>query len=375
MSDSSRLPQVLAVSGDPGGASALAPVVEFLRQTGRAQIEARAYRQACAVWARRGLEFSALDEQAEPVLPDAMQLLLTSTSVNDVNLEKQFTAAARARGITSVAVLDFWSNYRPRFGAEGSGFPDRIAIMDAQAREEMLAEGFEAERLIITGQPAFDELLTWSESWTAERRHSARAEMGAGEEDLLVVFASQPFSTLCRPGAEIFPSPGYDERVVAALLVQALEKIAAESQRRIVLAIRPHPREDAANLRHLRSDRFPIHIGNEGDSREAVVAADLVVGMNSALLVEACYLGCLVVSLQPNLKLEDTLPTNRRGFSRPAYTEAEVLPALREMLLDESARRAMRQKLAQFRPSGDATQRVAELVCSLLPRDTISTHS
>lgn len=377
MPDISQLPLVVAVSGDPGGANALAPVIEFLRQSGHARVEARAYRQACAVWERRGLEFVELDERAEPALPDSTQLLLTSTSLNGVNLEKRYTTAAHAREIPSVAVLDFWSNYGPRFGAEEetNALPVRIAIMDAQAREEMLAEGFKAERLVITGQPAFDELLSWRTAWTEDRRREARTRMGVGENELLVVFASQPFSALCRPGAEIFPSPGYDEQIVAALLVQALEKIADESSSRIVLAIRPHPREDAANLHHLHSARIRIRLGNEGDSREAAVAADLVTGMNSALLVEACYLGCLVVSLQPNLKLADALPTNRRGFSRPAYREEEVLPVLREMLLDQEARTSAANRLAHFRPSGDATQRVAELVYSLLQRDTIFTHS
>lgn len=377
MPDFSQPPLVVALSGDPGGANALAPLIECLRQSGRVQIEARAYRQACDVWNKRGLEFTELNEQAELALPVSTQLLLTSTSLNGVNLEKRYTAVARAQGIPSLAVLDFWSNYRPRFGSddEVDSLPDRIAIMDEQARDEMIAEGFEPERLVVTGQPAFDELLSWGAGFTADRRREVRARMGMAGDELLVVFASQPFSALCRPGAEVFPSPGYDERIVASLLVQALEKIAEESSRRIVLAIRPHPREDADNLRHLRSDRIRIHVGNEGDSREAIVAADLVTGMNSALLVEACYLGCLVVSLQPDLKLADALPTNRRGFSRAAFSNEEVLPTLREMLLDENARRAAASKLTQFRPSGTATQRVAELVCSLLQRDTISTHS
>lgn len=365
----------MAVSGDPGGANALAPVIAFLRQSGRAQIEARAYRQARDVWNKRGLDFVDLDETAEAVLPESTQLLLTSTSVNEVNFEKRYIAAARRQGIPSVAVLDFWSNYAARFGSEPI-LPDKIAVMDVQAREEMIAEGFDAERLVVTGQPAFDELLSWGDTFTEQRCREVRSLVGATDGDLLVVFASQPFSILCQPGAgQVFPSPGYDERMVAALLLQGLETIADESSCKIVLAIRPHPREDAANLRHLHSDRVRIHVGSEGDSREAIVAADLVVGMNSALLVEACYLGCPVVSLQPNLKSADALPTNRRGFSRAAYTEEDVLPALREMLLDESARHLALQKLEQFRPPGDATQRVAELVCTLLQRDTLSTHS
>src|SRR5579871_3003695 len=116
MPDFPKPPVVLAVSGDPGGASALAPVMEFLRVSGRARIEARAYRQARTVWQKRGLPFTELDERAEPAFPEDAQLLLTSTSLNGVDLENRFTAAARVRGIPSLAVLDFWSNYRRRFG-------------------------------------------------------------------------------------------------------------------------------------------------------------------------------------------------------------------------------------------------------------------
>jgi hypothetical protein len=141
------------------------------------------------------------------------------------------------------------------------------------------------------------------------------------------------------------------------------------------LVIRHHPREDAANHRDLRSNGIRILIDNQSNAREAIAAADLVTGMNSVLLLEACYLGALVVSLQPNLQGTDALPTNRLGFSRGVYSEGEAFSALREMLLDDTTRQASVEKLAQFRPSGDATWRVAELVCSLLRPNTIPLHS
>jgi len=71
------------------------------------------------------------------------------------------------------------------------------------------------------------------------------------------------------------------------------------------------------------------------------MAADLVVGMNTELLVEACYLGCITLSLQPGLRHPDRLPTNRLGFSRAVYQENEIKPALLELLLNEKSRDAV----------------------------------
>jgi hypothetical protein len=68
-----------------------------------------------------------------------------------LDLEKQFIAQARDRRVPSVTVLDFWMNYAPRFAdADGelSCMPDRIAVMDEQARSEMRAAGFESARIV-----------------------------------------------------------------------------------------------------------------------------------------------------------------------------------------------------------------------------------
>ena len=82
-------------------------------------------------------------------------LLLTGTSYNSVDLEKKFIASARERGVPSLAVLDFWSNFALRFSRGDGGLeniPDRIAVMDEWAREEMIAAGFDATRLVVTAR-------------------------------------------------------------------------------------------------------------------------------------------------------------------------------------------------------------------------------
>ena len=258
MKNVAELPLIVALSGDPGGANALAPVIDALRGSGQVQVGARAYRQAVGVWQKRGMSFDTVDETVEPEIPEGTQLVLTSTSLNGVDLEKRLIVEARSRGIPSITLLDFWSNYRRRFSSDGATLdclPEKIAVMDAQAQTEMIAEGFDAERLVVTGQPAFDRLAHWRSGFTPEDRTAVRARLGVGPGELLVVFASQPFFMFRGSGVDLPEYPGYDERSVAALLVKALERIAGESHRGVTLVIRLHPREEAASFQHLHSAR------------------------------------------------------------------------------------------------------------------------
>src|SRR5438552_3085265 len=201
----SKPTSIVAIAGDPGGAAAVAPVVELLRQEGR-PVHALAYRQAVANWRSRGLEVEELPHDTD--LTQAKQWLgrfhadrlLSATSDNGVNLEKPFFAAARQLGIPSLAVLDHWMNYRLRFANEKGELvylPDRIAIMDEQARAEMLAEGLDADRIVITGQPALDELAAFRRSLSPQLRPEVRQLLGVAEDERMVLFASEPISAMC----------------------------------------------------------------------------------------------------------------------------------------------------------------------------------
>ena len=143
---------VLAICGDPGGAAATAPVLLELRTDPRVMVKVFAYKQALPFWQNRGLEVSPLDEHMSPAQVEELMrsvnpdLVFAGTSVNGVDLEKQFIARARALNIPSCSLLDFWSNYRARFADESgslSFFPNKIAVMDQRARTEMIAAGFD----------------------------------------------------------------------------------------------------------------------------------------------------------------------------------------------------------------------------------------
>jgi len=364
------LPTLVAVCGDRGGAHAVAPVIQALNADGRVAVRALAYGAACAVWADGQLAFTSLDSTTTDVrLEPKTALLMTGTSSpNPLEYEKAFIAAARTQGVPSLAVLDFWSNYAQRFGdAQGRlvYVPDRVAVMDQWARDELIACGMDRERIVVTGQPAFDDLGVTRTRFTPARRQALRARWNIGENEWMVLFASQPLSVLFGSDASNPLYPGFDERQVLHTLVAALDNIARRTRHKITLTILPHPREQGETLQ-IEGRVIRTVVARDSQPRELAMAADLVVGMTSTLLVEACYLGCVTCSLQPGLRWPDTFPTNRWGVSRAVYCQADVQPAVEQLLLDESSRVVLQSRLAMLTLDTGATRRVTQLIYQML---------
>ncbi|MGD0088589.1 MAG: hypothetical protein ABSE73_01590 [Planctomycetota bacterium] len=366
--------QLSVVSGDPGGVNALAPVVLALQADNRYRVHVFGYRQAPLLWRKRGLACGelpitlSLAEAQQRLAALAADLLLTGTSTNELNLEKTFIAAAKTTGVPSLAVLDFWSNYHSRFGdSDGrlSFQPERIAVPDEHARDEMIAEGFDASKLRITGQPAFDELAACLAGFTLERHAQIRKSWEIQESELVVVFASQSLESFYGNQPGVTGYPGYTEHSVLQALIPALEQIAASSGRKIRLVIRPHPLENPAPLARHGSNIVRVRVDGGYTGREAVLAADLVVGMSTVLLLEAALLKCVVVSLQPGLLGKDMLPSNSRGLTTSVYRHEDIRPTVQRLLLDESARAEVTRRTSSITQSG-STKRVLGLLEELL---------
>jgi len=379
----SRRQVIVAVAGDLGGAAALMPVIQALSSSGRYDVQTLAYREAAGFFTKRGVPFRVLEEsfcrtEASTLLRDQRaDLLLCGTSVNEVELEKHLIDAANDRELPSVAVLDYWSNYAERFsGHDGvlAHLPNRIAVMDENARAEMTDVGFEPERLVVTGQPAFDDLAACRARFDSECRRAFRIAMAIEPDQLLVTFFSQPLSQGfgMKEDGDALRRFGYDETVILPQLVETLEHLAARRSRELVLAIRPHPREPLSWYETLASSNriLRILVTTEGESREWAMASDLVTGMTTVLLVEACYLGCLVVSLQTGLKCPEVLPTNRLGLSRAVYREDELDQSLEQMLFDDQVRQSFRERLDSFRSDRGGTIRVVALIDRMLGNHT-----
>lgn len=317
-------PRVVFVAGDPGGAAALLPVI----QGWPGHKIVFSYRHSGKIFRDGGLETNALEEggastaaAGEWIERTHAALVVGATSVNGVDWERHFFVAARERRIPSLSLVDYWSNYTPRFTLSQrlDALPDAIAVMDERARSEMVTEGFPLEQLFITGQPVLDEVRRWRTGITTGDRARFREQLGLSPQERAYLFVSQPLREMrLTTGSQ--PGTGDDEFAALENLTKAIHARSANPK---VLLVKLHPREDANRFDSILSALpFPARVVATHLHRwEVCLGADLIFGMNSMLLEEALAMKCRVSRIGSAANIE-------LNVNAPAGTGAEMPDAV-----------------------------------------------
>lgn len=294
--------RIAAVAHDPGGANAVIAVVLALRRAG---VTVDLHTKGPAT--RRARELGA---EAQPVGADHRtiaaaldaDLLVAGTSATDT-FEVDATGAFAARGLPTVAVLDYPANFAARFRRgepAAPTWPDVITALDAGSAAAMAADGIPARLIRVTGQPYLAALL--------RRRVGRRCAAGSGRR---ILFASQP---------------GTEE-------VQALEWVASEVRALgpdALLTVRFHPRQTdrAPSLRCLEQAGVAATIDDETPTLRVLEDHDVVLGVTSTILVEAALLGRRAASvLVPGVP--DALACLRQVLGPPLRSPAALDEFLR----------------------------------------------
>ncbi|MDR3348868.1 MAG: hypothetical protein LBO03_04595 [Acidaminococcales bacterium] len=212
--------------------------------------------------------------------------LVTGTSWGS-QLENRARAFCQERGIKTLAVLDYWSNYRARFEFGSSvRYPDYYAVMDDLAKKEAIADGVPPSIIAVLGQPGLDR-------YVSAPRPRARENKGR------VLFVSQPLSVLY--GKTL----GYTEFDALSDLCQ----LAAASG--LALRVKFHPK-DSVEFKSAFQD-----MEAQGDFSALLPEYEWVVGMSSMALLHSALMGAKTISYQPRLAAPDGCVTNKLGLTRP----------------------------------------------------------
>src|SRR3989339_115426 len=342
--------RIAVVAGDAGGAAALVPVITELLKTNELTVALKPYGLAESIWSDAGLNMF-VNQDSE------YDLLLTGTSVNSEMRELDCIKNAHAAGKYSVSLIDFWSNIRERFiGKDGSMvLPDALAVLDEGQRKHMVGLGFPDERLFVTGHPLLEDAELFGKDNKADSlRSKLITQYGLTSSGILVLFASQPIRKMGY--AEKY---GFDE-------VAACEDVcaAAKSYGKLEILLLPHPRETSKEVKnkyaHLAGPHFRILKSDL--PWESVLSADIVIGMNSMLLMEACLMRKTVISHQPNLKGQDYLVSNASGWSVSTKSRSELQSALESFLTNNTFQNAHKKVLNSIEIQAGAANRVVSLV-------------
>ncbi len=372
--------KIIAASWHPGGANAILPVIKKLEEDGRVNIITIGYQYSEKIFQNGSIKYKTIDSYGlSDVSPESMSCLLRTESPDLVLtgagvqyedakyvIDQSLILAARENGIRTLSVIDLFEKYSAAFsdiftGEKFKFLPDRIAIMNKLVEDTMLKEGFNKEKLVVTGNPYFDELTELKQKFSESDRQKVRAELGVDSKAYLLLYASQPIEH------DHGKKYGYTEKTALKELLDALEKM--QQRKTISLLVKVHPRENKQDLEKIvKGYDLPVVVDQSYPTRLSVLASDVVISPFSTVLVDSSYLDKPSISLQPglnNLK-DDPLITNKLGVTDHVYKKGEIGDVLEKLLFDKNYTQKLAQGRKDFRTDGKATERVAELVYKMI---------
>ena len=263
------LPAPLAVvCHDAGAANQILP---WLKAWG-GPVRAHMAGPAAQLWAAQFPGQSLL-----PGLEDALDgaaCLLSGTGWAS-DLEHRARVLAGQRGLRSIAVLDHWVNYLPRFERSGQRqWPDELWVTDAHA--QALAAGI------------FDPLPVRRLPSLYAQQQVARIGPPPGRHRLLYML--EPVRDDWGRG-----TPGEFQALDYALARLHLLAPAPE----VTLTLRPHPSQQADSFRCFAERHPGIRFDQSADVASAIADADIVLGVESYALTLALQAGRRVFSTLP----------------------------------------------------------------------------
>ncbi|MBY0353729.1 hypothetical protein K2W90_05175 [Candidatus Babeliales bacterium] len=371
--------KILLFAHDPGGANTIIPLIDLLKK----KYEIVLFGKNMAL--KRYQEFGYSGKNIAAVISDFTQqavtdflseempdVVVTGTSATD-KTEKYLWRSCEKLTIPSCAILDQWMNYGVRFSAYSidqieaylghkthAYVPSKICVMDDYAREQTLAEGIAGSRVIVTGQPYFDLVQERKKTLSHDHIVALRKSL-YGEVDILITFASEPLSLVYKDTDYL----GYTEQIILQQILDVLTVLAQCTQKKIVLVIRPHPKEDLLyyhNLVVLPNTPFlRVVVDNAVPGAQAMLMSDVVCGMSSMFLLEAALLNIPILSVQIGLKTEDPFILSRRNFIKTILDKTELFATLQAVVMYQRA-----MSVTGFLVIQQAAKNVARVIDSLL---------
>ncbi len=259
---------------------------------------------ALDVWRIAGVSAENWDEICVPMAKFLVDrnigLVITGADdIDEPDTVHLWECAQKAR-IPVAVFLDNLINLEERFRNRDASLvaPDRVFALDYNSMQSLAAAGIPGDRILRTENLHLARLARVAEE-NADAREKLRVSWGANNATQVILFASENGREMAALGRH---AP-YDEHAVLQCLLKDLAELRPVKQidptrGPVLLVIRPHPRDAAGKYDSYASVTKPtLKISNEGTGLEAILAADLVVGMESALLFEAKALGLPALSL------------------------------------------------------------------------------
>jgi predicted glycosyltransferase len=340
---------ILACAHQIGGANAIGPVIIDLKAESYNNVKVIGYNFSANGFNKQDIDYHdpfkntnenrvQLNKLAQKIIRNHKPDLLLCGTSDGYNLEKALLVYCKKLKIPTVAVLDNWTNLDLRFSdAENdlNFLPDKLAVMDDYTRIELEKLGISEDVIEITGQPYLDKIIDFKNN---TKKSELRNKLNINPEQILITFVSEPHSHDYGTDGSFPLYKGFTEIDVLDGIVKTINNLVTQIGTNIHLKIKLHPKE----LNHsfgpiLKTANFSYEIIQETNQWELVFASDIVIGIESILLVESAILGTPTISFQPGLATLDQLYCNKIGLTIPIYSKNELSNTIKILLTKKNS--------------------------------------
>jgi hypothetical protein len=345
--------KILFFACDPGGANTLIPLIEPLAKTRKVLIfgkssalkkyQENGYKGADVI---KRFNKNSLAEVIKFLQQQSPDVVVTGTSANDMT-EKYLWRGAQRLGIPALAILDQWVNYGIRFSKYGlkdikkyeknkkqDYLPTKILVMDDYAKKQLIKEGIDGKKIVITGNPHFEKISKSRKIFTKEKINKLKQSLGLTQSDLVVLFVSEPLAASYSDSKKYW---GFSEEEILLAIIDALAKLTWQTSQAITLIVKLHPKENRDRfeqmIKNLPNPRINIIIEHDRPPLGLIMLADLICGMFSIILQEAVILGKPILSVTIGLKRKNVFVLENMGLAKSILSKRELNDKLEKIVI------------------------------------------
>lgn len=275
--------------------------------------------------------------------PDAV------VATNSPRSERAALDVGAERGIATVGMVDL-------FGQDSDTFvfhtprPTWTCVISERVRQRLVSKGFLAARVVVTGNPAFDNLFLDESARAAQR--------------FLIERGWTEYVPILWAGHLEAPTTA-DPALAGHLLAMKVERQLREyvqTRDRLALIVRYHPSQWHLFPRQPEQERVYFSIPSKDPIHSIILASGVVVVQNSTVGLESSIAGRPVVSLEFAESVRESFSLAELGVSIPC-SDLAGLTATIDHALSQSADHS-----SEYASDGNSARRVADVVKkSILP--------
>jgi hypothetical protein len=262
------------------------------------------------------------------------RLLLAGTSQNPDSPVLALIDECRRRNLPTIGFVDMAADAHLRFSGRAANplqhAPESIIVADPATRGAFEDLGFPADRIHVSGHPAYDRVRQRAAKLAKGSRSALRTRLLGGDP------APRPVWVFAAEHGEDDPRQkrsaeytlhgrGGSDRRTDIVLEEVLDAASALEPRPYV-ALRLHPKNTREEFARYVSEVDIVSQG--GDPIELIWASDLVLGMSSILLMEAAVAGRPTLSVVPRECERIWSPSVMEGLTRMVFTREQLKSAV-----------------------------------------------